>query len=121
MANVALVGVIVAFALTAPAKAVTYLGDLTDGALDLSTVTGYWSLSVDSGDSITVTARRLVPIDIWAAGNLPSSPPPGGYFIWGDDQLPPLVGGVYGDPQFSFVAAETGVYSIGVFRCCVLS
>ena len=52
--------------LSAPAQAIPVLGNLNDGANHTSSTTGIWSLFVNAGDFVTVTARRLVPVDIWA-------------------------------------------------------
>lgn len=91
------------------------MGNLNDGLDHVSSSTGYWSLFVNAGDVITVTARRLDPVDIvaYAYDGAEGSGVSVGY---GDDELPPYVGGPFGDPRFSFVAAMTGEYSVGVFR-----
>ena len=93
------------------------LGNLNDGLNHTSATTGFWSLFVNTGDNVTVTARRLDPVDIWAFANN-GADGAGVTIAFGDDQLPPFVGGPFGDPQFSFIAGSTGEYSIGVFRCC---
>lgn len=93
------------------------IGNLNDGLDHTSSTTGFWSLFVNAGDNVTVTARRLDPVDIWAVA-FNGADGTGGIVGSGDDNLPPFVGGSFGDPQFSFVAAATGEYSIGVFRCC---
>lgn len=93
------------------------LGNLNDGLNHTSTTTGFWSLFVNAGDNVTVTARRLDPVDIWAFVNN-AADGAGTTLTWGDDELPPFVGGSFGDPQFSFTALTTGEFSIGVFRCC---
>lgn len=93
------------------------IGNLNDGLNHTSATTGYWSLFVTTGDVVTVTARRITPVDIWAfATNGPDGS--GAAFVFGDDQLPPATGGPWGDPLFTFTAATTGEYSVGVFRCC---
>lgn len=91
------------------------LGNLNDGLNHTSTTTGFWSLFVNAGDNVTVTARRLDPVDIWAVARN-GADGAGSQIGMGDDQLPAFVGGPFGDPQFSFVAATTGEYSIGVFQ-----
>ena len=98
----------------------------------LWSVGNLWTLSVVAGDVITVTARRLTDIDliltIWdglendtmnyigrgAYGNASST----NYVTMGDDELPanvPGPAGGFGDPQASFTAATTGIYTVGVF------
>jgi hypothetical protein len=92
------------------------LGNLNDGLNHTSFSTGWWSLLVNAGDVVTVTARRLDDTDLIAtafdgangAGNQVGS---------GDDQLPSFSGlGDYGDPQFTFTALTAGEYSVGVFE-----
>ena len=93
----------------------TVMGNLNDGLDHVSTMSGFWSLFVNFGDFITVTARRLEPTDIVAVAY--NGPDGTGTIVGsGDDQLPPFVGGPYGDPQFSFTAASTGEFSVGVFQ-----
>lgn len=105
------------------------LGDLTDGTLHVGSVTGDWSLYANAGDVITVVARRLEPSDIWSFatyGSVSFSPFSGNPAIvsavagvgWGDDQLPPLVGGLFGDPMYTFTSAITGLITIDVDYCC---
>lgn len=93
------------------------LGNLNDGLNHTSATTGFWSLFVNAGDNVTVTARRQEPVDIWAFVKN-GADGAGVAFAFGDDELPPLVGGPFGDPQFTFTAATTGEFSVGVFRCC---
>lgn len=95
----------------------TVIGNLNDGLDHTSSVTGVWSLFVNAGDNVTVTARRLNPLDIWAVA-FATPDGTGGEIAAGDDELPPYAGGSFGDPQFHFTAATTGQYSIGVFLCC---
>src|SRR5262245_49248 len=103
--------------LSAPAQAIPVLGNLNDGANHTSSTTGIWSLFVNAGDFVTVTARRLVPVDIWAYAT-DGAEGSGTTIAWGDDNLAPFAGGSWGDPQFSFTAAFSGEYSIFVERCC---
>jgi hypothetical protein len=42
------------------------LGNLDDGLVHVGSQSGYWSLDVNSGDVITVIARRLQATDIWS-------------------------------------------------------
>lgn len=100
-----------------PAHAAAVLGNLNDGLNHTSATTGFWSLFVNTGDVVTVTARRLVPTDIWGFAT-DGAGGTGIQIASGDDQLPPYAGGSWGDPQFSFTAATTAEYSVGVFRCC---
>lgn len=95
----------------------TVIGNLNDGLNHTASTTGFWSLFVNAGDYVTVTARRLVAVDIWAFADN-GADGSGSLIAAGDDELPAYVGGSYGDPQFSFTAATTGEFSIGVFRCC---
>jgi len=99
-----------------PAHA-TLVGNLNDGLDHTSSTTGFWSLFVNAGDNVTVTARRLDPVDIWAFATNGANGA-GSELAWGDDQLSAFAGGSWGDPQFSFTAPTTGEYSIGVFQCC---
>lgn len=102
------------FALTGLAQA-SVIGNLNDGLDHTASTTGYWSLYVNAGDFVTVTARRLDPVDIIAVAL--NGPDGSGTQVGsGDDQLPPFAGGPFGDPQFSFTALTTGEYSVGVFR-----
>lgn len=103
--------------LSAPAQAIPVLGNLNDSLTHTSGTTGFWSLFVNAGDFVTVTARRLVPVDIWSFVTN-GAEGAGSRFAAGDDNLPPFVGGPWGDPQYSFTAATTGEYSVFVGRCC---
>ena len=100
-----------------PAHA-TLVGNLNDGLNHTASTTGFWSLFVNAGDNVTVTARRTSAFDIWAFANN-GADGAGTAFAFGDDELSNNgFGGGFGDPQFSFTALTTGEYSIGVFRCC---
>lgn len=104
-------------ALVCASAQASVIGNLNDGLNHTATNTGYWSLFVNAGDNVTVTARRLEPTDIWAfATDGPDGT--GTRIAAGDDQLSAFAGGPWGDPQFSFLAAMTGEFSVGVFRCC---
>ena len=94
------------------------LGNLNDGAVHVGSVAGDWSLFANAGDIITVTARRLEPVDIWSFATYGSVGDQSQAFVWGDDQLSPFVGGPWGDPQYTFTAAVTGPITITVDRCC---
>jgi len=107
----------------------TPLGDLTDGLLHIGSVTGEWSLYANAGDVITITARRLDPVDIWSYATYgathmnpnsgdPSVVSPTYGVGWGDDQLAPFVGGSFGDPQYTFTSAYTGLITVWVSDCC---
>lgn len=91
------------------------MGNLNDGLDHVSSSTGYWSLFVNAGDVVTVTARRIDPVDI-IANAFNGAAGSGDMVGYGDDDLPPNTGGPYGDPQFSFTALTSGEYSVGVFR-----
>jgi len=105
-----------AFAAT-PSQASPVLGNLNDGLNHIGTISGVWSLFVNAGDFITVTARRLQTSDIYAIAT-DGAAGSGNQVGYGDDNLSPYVGGPYGDPQFSFTAASTGEYSVLVDYCC---
>jgi len=125
------------------AAPITYGGDLTGGTLftggpanpsdhispSLWNVGNLWTLSVNAGDVVTVTARRLSDFDpimgIW--NGLESDTTAYTYYdlnstntqsigVW-DDNLPNTFGGTagYGDPQATFTAALTGIYTVGIF------
>lgn len=107
---------LVATVAAAPAQA-SVIGNLNDGQVHTATTTGYWSLFVNAGDNVTVTARRLSSFDpIALALNGPDGT--GSQVGYGDDELAPTpgYGGGWSDPRFSFIAATSGEYSIGVFR-----
>jgi hypothetical protein len=116
-ATLAIAGMVGAMFFAIPAQATPVLGNLNDGMNHTSATTGIWSLFVNVGDVVTVTARRLVPVDIWAVAT-DGAGGAGNQIAWGDDNLGPFVGGPYGDPRFSFTAASTGEYSVFVERCC---
>lgn len=127
---------------TAQATTITYAGDLTDGLLhdngtadfndfEISSLwaTGnLWTFSVNAGDTVTITARRLSNFDpmlsVWdgleadtisytdAFSNSASTSLVG---IGDDELLPNLAGVGAGDPQFTFIAALTGTFTVGVF------
>lgn len=98
-----------------PAHA-TLVGNLNDGLNHTSSTTGFWSLFVNAGDDVTVTARRTSAFDPVAFAT-DGADGAGTAFAFGDDELSNNgFGGGFGDPQFSFTALTTGEYSIGVFR-----
>ena len=118
-------------ALQSPVRAapISYVGDLSDGAVHVASLTGFWTLSVNVGDNIIVTVRRLSAFDpVAGAWNGVESDTTNYSSVFsnstntvrvgsGDDQLPAFCcGGGFGDPQFAFVAGSTGVYTIGAFE-----
>lgn len=111
------------------AAPISYLGDLTDGAVHIGSSTGFWTVSVNAGDVVTVTARRLSAFDpvagAWnglesdttayssVSANSTNTLSVGA----GDDQLAAnCCGGGFGDPQFSFAALTSGTYTVAVFQ-----
>lgn len=112
----------------APSSQAIPLGDLSDGLVRNGSVTGYWSLSVNAGDVITVVGHRQASFDMWSFvtttdGGAPCTVPfdgcIGGTDI-GDDEIGPTqgFGGGFGDPQYTFTSALTGTLFIGVDSCC---
>lgn len=128
----------------ASAAPIVYGGDLTDGLVHVGSPANYldyndpsqwaagnlWTLSVNAGDVVTVTARRLTDFDpymsAWSGTEIDTSAYVNSFtnstnttlIATGDDQLPPNIPvnlGCCGDPQFTFIAASTGIYTIGVF------
>jgi hypothetical protein len=113
------------------ATAAMVFGDLTDGSLNIGSVAGEWSLYVNAGDNVTITARRLQATDIWSFatyGAVAYNPFSGNPAVvsstygvgWGDDNLPanPGYGGSFGDPQYTFTASISGLVTVWVDQCC---
>ena len=106
--------------LTAQAVPAPVLGNLSDGAVHFGSTTGYWLLTLNAGDSVTITGRRMSGFDpqmfvFDTTDTLDRT---------ADDELPanPGFGGGFGDPQFgnvdngAYVASVTGNYYVGLFR-----
>lgn len=129
---------------SAQAMPITYGGDLSDGLLHNGgplSVDDYlapsswgnghlWTFSVNAGDSITITALRTTDIDtmmvIWNGVEsdtsdyinvFTSSTNTTHLGYWDDDVDPGIPSNVAccSDPQAIFVAATTGIYTVGVF------
>jgi hypothetical protein len=99
------------------AQAAVYQGDLTDGAVHVGATTGYWTLSLNAGDTVTVEGLRLQGFDMWSVTRDPTF----AAVAAGDDEHvgnSGVYGGGYYDPQYSFTALLTGTYYVGGFRCC---
>ena len=124
---------------------ITYSGDLTDGSLNTSggidqydlddtslwDVGNLWTVSVNAGDELIITARRLTDFDpymsVWEGVEVDTTGFVGEYWDdgsntdWigsGDDELGPNVPPVIsccGDPQIVFTASSTALYTIGVY------
>lgn len=117
---------------TARAVPISYLGDLTDGVYHDNSVLGFWTLSVNAGDFITVQANRKSAVDLDAGAwdglesdtidfpNRSSNSTSHNNVGNGDDNVGPIYGNFVGaccsDPLFSFTALTTDVYTIGVAR-----
>ncbi|MEP5760812.1 MAG: PEP-CTERM sorting domain-containing protein [Litoreibacter sp.] len=125
------------------AAPISFAGDLTSGQLFSSGfVTGrdriapstwddgnLWTLAVTAGDEVTVTARRTSDVDpvlsLWDGTEVDSTAYRGfrsdstntSLIGEADDELSANVGGFagWGDPQLTFTASKTGVYTVGIF------
>lgn len=97
------------------ARAITIQGDLTDGAVHVGSITGFWTLSLNAGDNVTVTGLRLEAFD-----PISQTLDPNKVFVaLGDDEIVGnslVYGGGAGDPRYSFTAALTGTYFVGLFQ-----
>lgn len=129
---------------SAQAVPTTYGGELSDGLVHIGGPIGIedweivsewdagnlWTLSVNAGDMITITVQRTTDIDphmaIWDGLESDTS----FYSAWEfdstnttwlgfwDDELSsgiPANIGCCGDPQATFTAATTGIYTVAVF------
>jgi len=102
-----------------------------EGGEDLPMTWDFYELAVEAGDLVRIEVDRLTdsldPISAAFFGDVDGQPlPPDGTFVLdaadalpftfvesGDDDDPPATGaGPFGDPNYSFVATETGTYTI---------
>lgn len=123
-------------ALPLAAVPITYTDILSDGVTVVGTISQpngqssnpvgavYYAFYANAGAAVTVTGRRLSgPYDMsfWVlqglftdtdvfGGDLSSL----GYIDFGDDELPPNIPGPFGDPQVTFNAPATGLYTVAV-------
>jgi hypothetical protein len=107
------------------ARAITIQGDLTDGAVHVGSITGFWTLSLNAGDIVTVTALRLEAFDpiSFAYDTMQAFVASGDDNIAGNSLLYPVVcpvGFDCTDPQYSFTAFKTGTYFVELVQCCKL-
>ena len=145
MLKAAFAGLILSVSGLASAGIITYGDDLSDGALNTSNgidvydddktslwdVGNLWTVSVNAGDQLVITARRLTDFDpmmaIWegveldTTGFVRDSYGDGNSTVFianGDDELQANVGNGsigWGDPQVVFTAARTSIYTVAVF------
>lgn len=141
MKGILFTAAIAALAGTASAQVVVS-GDLTNGASQNGVITvngntntnssawSYWTFAANAGDNINVNVDRITgeldPIAAVHFGNVAGASfadlpdlinwnAAGLTFVAiGDDDEPPAVPGPFGDPNFGFVAANSGIYSIAV-------
>ena len=113
----------------------TASGTITGGSIDVADASfwGFWTFSANAGDLINVEVDRttggLDPASSVVEGNAAglafasltgfsifdwSGPGLSPTVAFGDDDDPPALPGPFGDPNYSFVAGTTGVYTVAV-------
>lgn len=102
-------------------------------AIGTASAWGFWTFSANAGDAINIEVDRttgpLDPASSVVFGNANglafaaltgtsifdwSGPGLSANIASGDDNDPPAIPGPFGDPNYGFVAADTGVYTVAV-------